>query len=97
MQVCEARQLRHLEEESRKLKHLVAELTLDDRARQKNVRKKLVTPAARRSVVEPLRARFGLSDRRSCRLASLSRSVGHTNTMAATPRTLGRLLELSAR
>lgn len=32
MQVSEARRLRHLEDENRKLKHIVAELTLDNRA-----------------------------------------------------------------
>jgi len=32
MQVSEARRLRELEDENRKLKHIVADLTLDNRA-----------------------------------------------------------------
>ena len=40
MQVSEARRLRALEEENRRLKHLVADLTLDKRALQAVVAKK---------------------------------------------------------
>lgn len=40
MQVSEARRLRQLEDENRKLKHIVAELTLDKRALQDIVGKR---------------------------------------------------------
>jgi putative transposase len=40
MQVSEARRLRALEEENRRLKHLVADLTLDKQALQAVVAKK---------------------------------------------------------
>lgn len=40
LEVNEARRLRHLEEENRRLKHLVADLTLDKQTLQELVRKK---------------------------------------------------------
>ncbi len=40
MQVSEVRRLRQLEDENRKLKHLVAELTLDNRALKEVLTKK---------------------------------------------------------
>ncbi len=58
----------------------------------------MVTPAARRGVVEHLRASFRLSDRRSCRLAGLSRSVWtYRHRRDADLVLRGRLLELAAR
>ena len=57
-----------------------------------------MTPAAWRGVVEHLRERFGLSDRRSCRSASLSCSVWtYQQHRGDDPVLRGRLLELSVR
>ena len=39
MESCEAKRLKHLEDENRKLKHVVAELTLDNRALKEVVSK----------------------------------------------------------
>jgi len=97
MQVCEARRLRHLEEENRKLKHLAAELTLDDRALQENVgksgdpsgpaRRRRTPPGAlraQRAALVPLGE-----------LVALSRTYQHHGGDNLVLR--GRLLELSAR
>src|SRR5512142_2608143 len=44
MESGDAKKLKHLEEENRKLKHVVAELTLDNRALKDVLSKRLVVP-----------------------------------------------------
>jgi putative transposase len=48
MEVSEAKQLKLLEDENRQLKHVVAELTLDNRALNPVLTKKVVSPQMRR-------------------------------------------------
>ncbi|MFC1496302.1 IS3 family transposase [Candidatus Margulisiibacteriota bacterium] len=75
MSVSDARKLKSLEEENRKLKHIVADLTLDNRALKGIPLKKLLKPKAKREAVNYVTGSFGLSIRKSCGLVSLSKSV----------------------
>jgi transposase-like protein len=69
----ELRRLRQLEEESRKLKQIVADLSLDKamcrRSSQKNLR-----PSHRRELVPELMQRFGCSQRNALRVVRMSAS-----------------------
>jgi len=68
-EVSEAKRLRELEAENRKLKHLLADSMLD-----------VVTPQAKRLVVSSLMSSQDLSQRRACQLANLHRSTYHYQT-----------------
>jgi len=79
MTVPEARRLRILEDENRRLKHLLAEAMLDietpkaARGAEGPAGKKMVGPAAKRAAVTTARTEHGLSERRACRLVGMSR------------------------
>src|SRR5215217_2488489 len=75
MGVVELRRLRQVEEENRKLKQLVADLSLDKHMLQEALRKKLVKPVQKRAVVHSVRAGFRVSERRACRVAGVPRST----------------------
>ena len=76
MAVSDAKRLRALEEENRRLKQLLAESMLDNQPGPEGIAgKKLVTPAARRQAVAIAQGEQGLSRRRACRLIGISRSV----------------------
>ncbi|MBZ0254056.1 MAG: IS3 family transposase, partial [Candidatus Methylomirabilis sp.] len=75
LEVSEAKRLRALEDENRRLKHLVADLTLDNQALKAVLFKKVVGPAAKRTAARFLETELGLSERRGCRLLGLGRSV----------------------
>lgn len=64
--VRDARQLKELEDENRRLKKLVARPGARHRDAQGAKHKKLVTPEAKRQAVKHLRERFGQSQRRLC-------------------------------
>ena len=59
MEVSEAKRLKALEDENRKLKKLLAELMLDQAALKRTSVKKMVGPAAKREAVAHLRRRVG--------------------------------------
>ena len=65
MDVNEARRLKQLEDENRRLKHLVAVSDARQPGAEADHRKKVVTPTARRQVVGELQQAYGMSERRS--------------------------------
>jgi putative transposase len=97
MGVAELRRLRQLEEENRKLKQLVADLTLDKTMLQEVLRKKVLKPAQRREVVQFLRVGFQTSERRACNALGMARSSCPYRSVAEdqTPLRM-RLRELAA-
>ncbi len=75
MEVNEARRLRTLEEETRQLKHIVAEQAVDIRRVEGDVGKKMVSPQMRKQAVELMRAEAPVSERRACGLMELHRAM----------------------
>ena len=71
MGVAEVRRLRVLEEESRKLKQLVADLSLDKQMLQDVLRKKALKPAQLRPWAEYLQIAYCVSKRRACEVLTL--------------------------
>ena len=71
MEVSDARKLKALEEENRKLKKLLAESMLDVATLREAPRKKLLTPRSRRMVVTWAIDEKGYSQRRACRLIGI--------------------------
>ncbi|MGV7204000.1 IS3 family transposase [Xanthomonas citri] len=71
----ELKRLRLLEEENRKLKQLVADLSLDKAMLQEVVNKKALRAPQKRDWVARLKERFGVSERRALRIVSMSRSA----------------------
>jgi len=71
----ELKRLRLLEEENRKLKQLVVDLSLDKAILQEVVTKIALRPAQKRAWVGRLQERFGSSERRALRIVSISRSA----------------------
>jgi len=72
MDSSEAKRLKQLEGENRKLKHAVAE-TFDNRASKDVLSKKLVEPAGFREAVS--HAECPMSERHACRLLGRARST----------------------
>jgi putative transposase len=72
--VSELWELRHLRDENRELKQLVADLSLDRVILQETLKKKILRPAEWRRVVVWDRAAYGLSERRACRVFVVARS-----------------------
>src|SRR5262245_27606326 len=68
LEASDAKRLRSLEDENRKLKKLLAESMLDNAALKDLLAKNLTTPRARRAAAEKLMARSGMSQRRAARL-----------------------------
>ncbi|MEO6846763.1 MAG: IS3 family transposase [Chthoniobacterales bacterium] len=75
MEVSDAKKLRALEEENRRLKTMVADLMLDNNILKDVNSKKLVKPAAKRKLVEHARQGYPISERRACRLFGLGPST----------------------
>ena len=71
----ELRRLKQLEEENRKLKQLVADLSLDQHILQDELSKKALTPGRRRVLVQQVQAAHGVSERRSCVALGVDRST----------------------
>ena len=71
----ELKRLRLLEEENRKLKQWVADLSLDKAMLQEVVTKKGLRPAQKRAWVGRLQERFGSSERRALRVVTMSCSA----------------------
>src|SRR3954471_19760426 len=74
MGVAELRKTRQLEDENRRLKQLVADLTLDNVMLQDVLAKKGLKPAIKRERVHHLLERFAVTSRRACRQMLLGRS-----------------------
>ncbi|HWI69754.1 MAG TPA: IS3 family transposase [Nitrospiraceae bacterium] len=75
LEVSDVKKLRQLEDENRRLKQMVAEQALDIQALKAITGKKLVRPKAKRAAAQEVVARFGLSQRRVCRLVALDRNT----------------------
>lgn len=73
MEVSEAKRLKQLEDENRRLKSMVADLSLDNQA-LKAAPTKMVKPAALRRAAGFVMAEFKTSARRACRILGLPRS-----------------------
>jgi putative transposase len=71
MEVLDAKRLKGLEDENRRLKKLLTEAMLD----KGSARKKRLKLAARRTAVARLIERHGLSQRRACRLVGIDHSA----------------------
>ncbi len=74
LDVSEARRLKSLEDENRRLKKLPAEVDAGQRGAQGPARKKRLKPAAQRVAVIRVIERHGLSQRHACELVGLDRS-----------------------
>ncbi|WP_446741078.1 IS3 family transposase [Sphingomonas sp. ACRSK] len=72
--VGELRRVKQLEDENRKLKQLVADLSLDKHILQDVLAKKPLTPGRRREIVAHVQASHGISERRSCLALGVDRS-----------------------
>ncbi|MBX3040930.1 MAG: IS3 family transposase [Bdellovibrionaceae bacterium] len=73
LQIDQARRLKELENENLKLKKLVADLALDNSILKEVKQGKLLSPSRRREAVEFTIERFGISERRACRLLGQNR------------------------
>ncbi|WP_442952013.1 IS3 family transposase [Orrella sp. JC864] len=72
--VSELRRLRQLEDENKKLKQLVADLTLDKVMLQDVLKKKALRPAQRKQLVGHLIDRYRISVNRACQICQQSRA-----------------------
>ena len=73
--MSEARRLKALEDENRRLKRLLAESMLDNAALKDLLGKKRLRPAVQRQAVGRVMERHGLSQRHACRLVGIDRST----------------------
>ncbi|MCC9600736.1 IS3 family transposase [Stieleria sp. JC731] len=73
--VAEVRRLRELEDENKRLKALVADLSLDKQILQDVLFKKALKPARLRKEVERVRVAYDVSQRRACRVLRLAIST----------------------
>ena len=88
--------MREVEEENRRLKQLVADLTLDKQMLQEAC-EKLLKPAQKRAVVQFFRVGYQVSERRACRVAGVLRSSCRYRSQARDQAPLRqRLRELAA-
>jgi hypothetical protein len=79
MNMSEAKRLRELEDENRRLKQLVAEQALDIAALRTVASKKMVTLALRREAVLLLQHEHCMSERRACAALQVPRFVGEVS------------------
>ena len=94
--VSELRRLRELDAENKKLKQLVADLTLDKHMLQGGASKKTIKPAGRRALVTFLMEAFQISERHGCRLLQCQRSTQRYRSRRQDDRGLAlRLKELA--
>src|SRR6185437_7655540 len=74
--VNELRRMKQLEEENRRLKQLVADLSLDRLMLQEVLQKNIVRPERRRELVRHLEWTYRVSERRGCAVLRFWRSDG---------------------
>src|SRR6516165_9541287 len=75
MGVAELRRLRQLEDENRRLKQLVADLTLDRHMLARGDQKKAGKPTQQKPLVDFVRVGFVVSERRACRIIGCDRKT----------------------
>ncbi|WP_421930420.1 IS3 family transposase [Pantoea ananatis] len=75
MEASDIKKMKDLEDESRRLKQMFADLSLECRALKEVIEKKPLKPAIKRELVGYLTAQFTMSIRQACRTLSLSRTV----------------------
>ena len=75
MEVSDAKKLRALEDENRRLKRVVADLTLDKQMLQDALSTKVLKPAGGRLVAAHWRGAFGVSERRAAHVIGMHRST----------------------
>ncbi|WP_417339047.1 IS3 family transposase [Halomonas kashgarensis] len=93
----ELRRLKQLEEENRKLKQLVADLSLDKAMLQDVPRKKALSASRKRQLAQDLVDQFGASTRQACGVLALARSVFYYRSQAQDQRPLlQRIHEITA-
>ncbi len=63
-----------LEQENRRLKQMVAELSLHKEVLKAVIERKRLTPLARRAAIRQVMEQFSISQRRACRLLPIERS-----------------------
>jgi putative transposase len=97
MGVAELRRVRQLEDENRRLKQAVADLTLDKQMLQEVLQKKGLRPARRRGIARDLFAAYRVSVRRACGLVGCHRATFYYRAKRRDPVPLRmRLRELAA-
>ena len=95
--VSELRELKAIREENRRLKTLVADLSLDKTILQEVLKKKVVSPAQRRAAVAWARRAYRLPERRACRaLGACPLTVRYQSVQAPREPLRARLRELAA-
>jgi putative transposase len=80
--VTDVRRLKQLEDENKRLKALVADLTIEKHQLQEAVAKKAVKPAQKQVLVEFLIVGYKLAKRRACELIGLNPSSYHYQSQA---------------
>src|SRR6476469_3756571 len=85
MSVVELRRLRQLEEEDRRLKQLVADLSLDKTMLQEVIRKRGIKSIRRRPLIEFLRVGFAVSERRACQVIDINRTTQRYRSVEDNP------------
>ena len=88
----EVRKLRTLEEENRRLRKLVADLTLDKEMLTEAIKKDL-TAARSREMVDFVRTCFRVSIRRACRAVLAERSTYHFQSIRPSQEPLHRRIK----
>lgn len=74
MKCEENKRLKHLKDENRRLKQLVADKALDIQMLKHLSEGKLVSPSRTRAAVADLRTKFGASERKACTVVGQPRS-----------------------
>jgi putative transposase len=97
LEVSDARRLKILEDENRKLKNLLAEAMLDNAMLKDLNAKKMVTPAVKRQAVVHLCQAYEVSQRRACQVISTDRaSMRYRSARPDDAALRARLCELAA-
>ncbi len=89
LRIDQARRLKELERENGRLRHVVADRTLDvlytaPADPERSGRGKLLSPARRRRCIDHVRSRLGVSERRVCRVPGQARATQRYQTTTPT-------------
>ncbi|MEA4893587.1 MAG: IS3 family transposase [Peptococcaceae bacterium] len=99
MDVNEAKRLKQLEEENRRLKEMVADLSLDNKILKDVLFKKRLKPAVKRKIAAEVQKCYEISERRACRLMGISQNSKRykPTDKSRDALVIERLMSLSAR
>ncbi len=99
LRLDQAKRLKALEQEHLRLKKLVADQALDNAILKGGGLGKLLSPSRRRQVVDHVRMRLGVSERRACRVVGHARATHRLRARlpADEPRLVHRIIELATR